>query len=64
MFEDRGTNKKHKSIEKGSSGMNFENCTSRIVSITNLEHFEKSEVEYKEVARITVGQGEMQKKRS
>ena len=32
--------------------------------IKNLEHFEKPEVEYKEVARPTVDQGEMQKKNS
>ena len=59
MSEDRGTNKKHKGIKKVSSGMYFENFTSRIVSITNLEHFEKPKVEYKEVARLTVDQGEM-----
>ena len=64
MFEDRGTNKKHKGIKEGSSGMDFENFASRIVSITNLEHFKKSKVEYKEAARLTVDQGEMQKKSS
>ena len=64
MFEDRGTNKKHKGIKEGSSGMDFENFASRIVSITNLEHFKKPKVEYKEVARLTVDQGEVQKKTS
>ena len=64
MFEDIGTNKKHICIKKGSAGMDFENFASRIVSITNLEHFEKPELEYKEVARLTVDQGEMQKKTS
>ena len=56
MFEDRGTNKKDKGIKKGSSGIDFQNFPSRIVFITNLEHFQKPEVEYKEVARLTVDQ--------
>lgn len=64
MFENRETNKKHKDIKKGSLGMGFDNFASRIVSITNLEHFEKPAGEFKEVARLTVSQGEMQKKMS
>ena len=64
MFEDRGANKKYKGIKKGSSGMDFGNFASRIVSITNVEHFEKPEGEYKEVARLNLDQGAMQKKRS
>lgn len=48
--------------KKGSSGMNFENYASRIVSLTNFNYFEKAQVDYKEVARLTLNQGDMQKK--
>ena len=42
--------------------MNFENYASRLVSLTNFDAFEKPSPEYKEVSRLTVHQGEMQKK--
>ena len=61
-FEKRKINKKHRGIKKGSSGMNFENYSSRIVSLTNFNYFEKAQVDYKKVARLTVNQGRMQKK--
>ena len=35
VFEDRNVNKKHKGIKKGSLGMNFENFSKRINSLTN-----------------------------
>ena len=64
MFGNSGINKKHKGIKKGSSGMNFENYASRIVSLTNFDYFEKLPANYKEVAKLTVDQGAMQKKTS
>ena len=62
MFKDLALNKKHKGIKKGSSGMGFENFEDRIISLVNFETFEKPPVEYKEVSRLSVGQGEMIKK--
>ena len=44
--------------------MYFENFATRIVSITNLDHFQKPLAEYKGVARLTVNRGEMQKETS
>ena len=44
--------------------MNFENYASRIVSLTNFVFFEKPPDEYKEVSRLIVDKGEMQKKTS
>ena len=64
MFEDKGVNKKHEGIKKVSSGTCFESFVARIVSVTNLDHFQKPSVEYKELARLTVNQGEMQKEES
>ena len=64
MFENSEINKKHKGLKKGSSGMNFENYATRIVSLTNFDYFEKAPADYKKVARLTVDQGEMQKKTS
>ena len=62
MFENNLDNKKHKGIKKSSSGMCFENNTIRIVSLTNFDYFQKPRAEYKEVARLTLGKGKMQKK--
>ena len=62
LFENRHVNKKHKGIKKGSLGMNFENYASRITSLTNFDTFGKPPADYKEVSRLTVFQGEMQKK--
>ena len=62
MSENSEINKKHKGIKKGSSGMNFQNYASRIVLLTNFDYFEKPPADYKEVARLTVDQGEIQKK--
>ena len=44
--------------------MCFENLVRSIVSVTNLDHFQKPLAEYKKVARLTVDQGKMQKKTS
>ena len=63
-YEDREVNKKNKDIKKGSSVMCFENLVRSIVSVTNLDHFQKPLAEYKKVARLTVDQGKMQKKTS
>ena len=41
--------------------MNFENYANRIVSLTNFDFFEKPPAEYKEVSRLTVDRGKMQK---
>ena len=62
IFEKSEINKKHRGIKNGSSGMNFKNYASRIVSLTNFNYFEKAQVDYKEVARLTVNLGEMQRK--
>ena len=62
VFEDRDINKKHKGIKKGLPGMNFENFTKRINSLTNFDTFKKPRADYKEVSRLTVLDGEMQKK--
>ena len=37
LFENNKVNKKHKEIKKDSSGMNFENYVSRLVSLTNFD---------------------------
>ena len=42
--------------------MNFGNYANRITSLTNFDAFEKPPADYKEVSRLTVFQGEMQKK--
>ena len=44
--------------------MCFENLVRSIVSVTNLDNFQKPLAEYKKVARLTVDQGKMQKKTS
>ena len=44
--------------------MNFENYANRIVSLTNFNFFEKLPAEYKEVLRLTIYLGEMQKRTS
>ena len=62
LFEKCYVNKKHKGIKKGSSGMNFENYAERLVSLTNFDTFEKLPADFKEISRLTVFQGEMQKK--
>ena len=62
LFENSCVNKKHKGIKKGSSGMNFENYAERLVSSANFDTFEKPPANYKEVPRLTVFQGKMQKK--
>ena len=42
--------------------MSFENYADRLVSLTNFDIFEKPPTHYKEMSRLTVFQGEMQKK--
>ena len=64
LFENSEIDKKHKGIKKGSTRMNFENYTNRIVPLTNFYFFKKPPAEYKEVSRLTVNKGEMQKKTS
>ena len=44
--------------------MCFKNFAVRIVSITNLDHFQKPAAEHKEVGRLTVNRGEVQKETS
>ena len=61
MFENGFVNKKHKGIEKGSPGMNFENYAERLVSLTNFDMFTNPAVDFKEVLRLNVFQGEIQK---
>ena len=47
LFENSKINKKHKGIKKGSTGINFENYVSGIVSLTNFDFFKKPLAEYK-----------------
>ena len=62
ILENSFTNKKHKGIKEGSPRMNFENYAERLVSLNNFETFTKPGADFKEVSRLTVFQGEMQKK--
>ena len=64
MFENIVVNKKHKDIKKGSSGMCYENYANRIVSLANFDYFQKPPAEFKEVARLTVDKGDIQKETS
>ena len=57
LFEDYYTDKKHKGIKKGSRGMKFSNYSNRINSLVSFDTFEKTPVEYKEVAGFTVLKG-------
>ena len=61
MFEGRDINKKHKGIKKQSSDLGFENFADRINSLINLDTFQKLPADFKEVSRLTVSNGEMQK---
>ena len=61
MFEGRDINKKHKGIKKQSSDLGFENFADRINSLINLDTFQKLPADFKEVFRLTVSNGEMQK---
>lgn len=49
-------------MKKGSSGLGFENFSDRINSLINFDMFQKPPVDFKEVSRLTVSDGEMQKK--
>ena len=62
MFQGRNINKKRKEKKKGSSGLGFENFSDRITSLINFDTFKKTPADYKEVSRLTVSEGEMQKK--
>ena len=64
MFEGRDINKKHKGIKKQSSDLGFENFSDRINSLINLDTFQKLPADFKEVSRLTVSDGEMQKKKN
>ena len=61
LFEDKNLNKKHKGIQKGSSGLGFENFSQRIKSLVNFDTFEKATCDTKNVSRLTVLAGEMVK---
>ena len=61
MFEDKGINKKHKAIKKGSSALGFENFSQRIKSLDHVDTFQRNPVDLKEVSRLTVKAGEMKK---
>ena len=62
VFKNQKINKKYKGIKKGSYGIEFKNFANRIKSLLNFGTFQKPVVEYKEVSRFTVFQGEMMKK--
>ena len=62
VFEDNSFNKKHKSIKKSSSEMDFENYANKILSVNDCDIFEKTERDVKEVSRLTVVDGEIQQK--
>ena len=64
IFKNLKSNKKHKSIEKGSCRMDFENFANRIKLLVNFDTFKKPLAEYKEVCRFTVFQEELIKKLS
>ena len=59
--QDYSVNKKHKSIKKGSRGMEYSNYCNCIKSLTNFDMFEKPFNEYKEVARFVFKKGAMVK---
>ena len=61
LFEDKNLNKKHKGIQKGSSGIGFENFSQRIKSLVNFDTSEKATCDTKNVSRLTVLAGEMVK---
>lgn len=46
-------------MKKGSSGLGFENFSDRINSLINFDMFQKLPVDFKEVSRLTVSDGEM-----
>ena len=57
QLEDNSFNKKHKSINKGSLGMDFENYANRILALNDCNFFEKPDM--KQVSRLTAIDGEM-----
>ena len=61
IFENKNINKNHKGIKKWSTGLGFENFSQRIKSLVNFDTFEKTTVGFKEVSRLTVVAGEMEK---
>ena len=60
-FEDFRCNKKHKGIRIGAPGMNFENFGKRIVSVNEIQNFEKPRNENQEPQRFSFVGGKMQK---
>ena len=63
FFEDNSINKKHKRIKKESSGMDFENYARRYLLVNDCAFFfQKSPLDMKQTARLTVIDGEMQQK--
>ena len=61
LFKDKNLSKKHKGIQKGSSGLGFENFTQGIGSLVNFDTFEKPPRDTNNVSRLTVVTGEMVK---
>ena len=59
QLEDNSFNKKHKSISKGSPGMDFENYANRILALNDCNFFEKPKADMKQVSRLTAIDGEM-----
>ena len=60
-FEDKGIDKKHKGIKKGSSGLGFENFSQKIKSLDNFDTFQKPPADFK-VSRLTLKASEIKKK--
>ena len=62
MFVGRDINKKRNGIKKRSTGLGFESFLDRITSLINFDTFKKPPPDFKQVSRLTVSEGEMQKK--
>ena len=63
MFVRGDINKKHKGIKKGSTGLGFETFSDRMPSLINFDNFKKNSQDFKEVPRLTLSEGKMQKKK-
>ena len=58
-FKSNSTNKKHKGIKKGSTGMEHENCAERMKPLFDFNTYKKPKADIKDVVRISVKKGEM-----
>ena len=63
MFVRGDINKKHKGIKKRSTGLGFETFSDRMPSLINFDTFKKTPQDFKEVPRLTLSEGKMQKKK-